>query len=191
VATYNDKIPNKIIERVHKKVHECLKKARVKFPGIGDFCFPVRITFDKKGVVSATADSRQWHLNFNRVLLLENTEDVIKNTIPHEVAHLVTGKVFPRAKQSHGKEWRLVCKTLYGCELSRCHSYSVENARIRKRPLTRHVYHCGCALHLFTKGEHEKTQHRLELSDGKRGAYACGKCNQSINEYWGETEIKR
>ncbi len=59
-------------------------------------------------------------VEFCAQLMWEHTEQFIRDTIPHEVAHIVTDMQYPGAR-SHGPEWRSVMKTLSGIEATRCH----------------------------------------------------------------------
>jgi len=40
--------------------------------------------------------------------MTRNYEHFHKDTIPHELCHIITNKLYPNAKQHHGKEWKNV-----------------------------------------------------------------------------------
>lgn len=61
-------------------------------------------------------------VEFNAYLILTNLEDFLSDTIPHEVAHIITDRLYPNAKQSHGPEWKSVMQKL-GFNPVRRHSY--------------------------------------------------------------------
>lgn len=107
---------------------------------------------------------------FNLTLAKENP-DSFHETVCHEVAHLVTKKVFPRAKQAHGPEFKHV-DLMMGGRGTRCHSYDTSNA---KREVTRTyvVYTCNCMEHDITPRTHQK----ITMGAG----YRCRKCRTSLS----------
>jgi len=139
---------------VMNRIEECFARAERAFTRT----FPrPKVLFTKRGQVAGTANHTKWVLNFNMVLLNENLEDFVHQTVSHEVAHLVTGVVYPdtrisfdrfgrrTARRSHGSEWKSVMIML-GVNPDRCHDYDVSNARVgNKRKTTSFDYKCnGC-----------------------------------------------
>ena len=51
-------------------------------------------------------------VEFSAELMWEHTEHFVQDTIPHEVAHILTHIIFPNAKQHHGPEWRNMLRWL-------------------------------------------------------------------------------
>ncbi len=99
------------------------------------------IDFYSKGKVAGTARCISWRLEFNEILMDENKDSFIQ-TIIHEVAHLVTHKLYPNAKQNHGPEFKYVITKLGG-EAKTYHNYDVSNVPGKKQQ--RHQYKCvGC-----------------------------------------------
>ncbi len=95
-------------------------------------------------------------LRINRQLLIENLEDFLSNTIPHEVAHLVVNWPYRNRRQRprpHGPEWQAVMKDCFGLEPVRCHSYRTSLARIVPRPF---LYACNCREHRLTSIMHKR-----------------------------------
>lgn len=109
-------------ERVEKKILETLKRVKALYQV--DIPMPT-IHYDLKRLVAGQA--RHWKnpqdpygvpiktvLRFHPVFLVENTEDYIRETVPHEVAHIAVAYVWkgkpknPKNKKviSHGEEWR-------------------------------------------------------------------------------------
>ena len=68
------------------------------------------------------AYSKAHRVEFSAELMWEHTEHFIKDTIPHEVAHIVTDLRFPDEKTHHGQPWRDTMFVLSGREPKRCHS---------------------------------------------------------------------
>ncbi len=110
-------------KRVKDKVRECLNVAQIHFQT--DFDMP-EIRYDIHDTDSGRAIPSQWVLRFNPIFLIQNEEDFIASTVPHEVAHLVNDRVNipPNKKQlrPHGKGWVTVM-SLFGVEPEVTHSY--------------------------------------------------------------------
>ena len=68
------------------------------------------------------AYSNAHRVEFSAELMWEHTEHYIKDTIPHEVAHIVTDLRFPNEKAHHGQAWRDTMFVLSGREPKRLHS---------------------------------------------------------------------
>ncbi len=154
---------------VMNRIEECYARAERAFTRTFD---RPRVRFDKRGQVAGTADHRKNELNFNMVLLNENLEHFVMQTVAHEIAHLVTGKVYPDTRggfdrfgkrtkrRSHGREWKSVMIML-GVNPDRCHTYDVTNAKVgAKRKTVTFDYKCsGCGSVLpMGKVRHNKFQ---------------------------------
>jgi len=121
------------------------------------------------GQALVTANGRT-SLRFNQKLLEENREDFIRQTIPHEVAHLVVNWQARKRRQRprpHGPEWQAVMRDCFALEPRRCHSYATTAARVVLRNF---VYSCGCREHHLTGIMHRKiSTHTLALCKQCRG----------------------
>lgn len=137
-------VPNHIKERVEQKLVDCIEIAEKAFNQ--KFLFP-QVLYTKRGTTAGTANTNDWNVNFNSVLLMENIEAFIARTVPHEMAHLIDSQVNPHnfvgiGKRSiHGPTWKSIMKLL-GAPVSRCHSYDVSTAKIKKRTQAKHVWVC-------------------------------------------------
>lgn len=100
------------------------------------------IMFNLKGQVAGTANFWAWTLKFNPILLVENFDDMISQTVPHEVANLVARKKSMCPIKPHGNEWKSVMRA-FGKQPLRCHSYDTTNAKTRVTE--KYLYECtGC-----------------------------------------------
>lgn len=125
-----------------------------------DFDMP-HVRFDLRGTRGGWAKQVSWELNFNEALMLDNMNDYITNTVPHEVAHLVDGKLFRddtpgivytrsgrprRAKRDiHGASWKRVMSA-FGVQaenITRCHEMDTSKVK-RSKTVTRFEYKCEC-----------------------------------------------
>lgn len=109
-------------------------------------------------------------LRFNLQLYRENSEDFLRQTVAHEVAHLIAHQMFGPRIRPHGEEWQLVMRGVYELPPNRCHTYA-----ITRRQGSRFVYRCGCA-----GGEFDFTAQRHALvSKGRR--YICRRCKATLS----------
>lgn len=114
----------------------------------------------------------QTHLRLNQTLLAENFHEFIKQTIPHEVAHLVVywqalGN-WPKPKP-HGPEWQAVMRDCFSLTPARCHNFRTRPARVVARNF---VYTCNCRDHQLTSIMHNKIS--------QRGKAVCKNCQTSL-----------
>jgi len=142
---------------------------RAKLPRL-DFQTP-EVAFDTTGRRSGTAYQKANRVAFN-VILAEENRDVFDNTIIHELAHLVTYKLYPHAKQAHGPEFKRVFVYLGG-NGKRGHNYDVCNVINTDKVKKRFVYKCNCQVHILTSIRHN----RIIRGDQ---SYRCGKCHTKL-----------
>jgi len=130
-----------------------------------------RVRFDKRGTTAGTAHGSKWELNFNMVLLNENVEHFVKQTVAHEVAHLIDHQVYDshavrydnigrRKKRSpHGANWKRIM-TVLGVPADRCHNMDVSNARVSRCKSETFDYKCTCCQKVLPMGKirHNKQQ---------------------------------
>lgn len=130
-----------------------------------------KIKYDLRGQCAGQAITNRYgatpiirvHPNF----LIENERNYLKNTIGHEVAHIVA---FEYGARGHDHIWKKVMIKL-GLPPTRCHSYTTANGAAGEV----FEYVCGCDTeHNLTKRRHYKIL---------RGAsYTCRRCKQKL--YW-------
>lgn len=141
-------VPATVQKRITTKVNECLKIAGKHY---GRNFSPIRVVYKKRGVVAGTANYLSRTVDINSVLLMENLEDMIDNTVPHEVAHILDKDVngiqytytFGRRKRSsHGPTWKAMMRVL-GVSPDRTHNYDVSRAKVKKNTSREsHVWTC-------------------------------------------------
>jgi SprT protein len=127
------------IRAVQLAVVAYVQKARIRYAH--EFQMPV-VTFDLRGTVGGKADIRNNYVKVNQTLCAENFDHYIKQTIGHEVAHLIAHALYPLKRiKPHGYEWQSVMRA-FGLPADRCHSYDVSTARARTT--TQYAYSCNC-----------------------------------------------
>lgn len=142
--------------------------------------FDYEILFNLRGTTAGQACySRMYggseltniRLRYNNVLMAENTEDFIDQTVPHEVAHIVAQRIFGSYtnKVCHGTGWKRVMEA-FGKRATRCHDYDVSNARVRN--VTRIEVTCGCRTHQVSK----KVATKIQMGYG----YRCKVCRSTL-----------
>lgn len=111
------------------------------------------------------------HIKINPRFLENFSEKTINYVVIHEVAHLITKKLFPAAKQAHGPEFKSVCRVL-GISDSTYHSMQLPEYKElikNKRP---YIYSCDCQTFNLTKLLHSR------IALGQRRF--CTKCKVEI-----------
>ena len=139
------KVPQKIKQRVYKKVDECIQAAQLYYPN--HFITTPTISFDVRGKKAGYAMVQANAVHFNPVLLMENLDDFIERTVPHEIAHVIDFIVNPQNFKStynhttgrfskrtyHGKTFKFIMSEVLGADdNSTYHNYDTTNATVRK-----------------------------------------------------------
>lgn len=137
------------------------------------------VTFNLKGKTAGTAEWRRVGihgmsditLNFNMQLAVDNTENFLKQTVPHEVAHIVAEFLFGSnvKKVNHGKAWKHVMR-VFGLEPNRCHQYDVSGVVKEGRY---HKAKCNCRTLMLS------TTRKNRILQGK-ASYTCDYCKSKI-----------
>lgn len=110
------------------------------------------------------------YIRYNKLLLEQNGEAFLSQTLPHEVAHLVAYVLHGRSIRPHGKEWKAVME-FFGADAVRCHNFSLDNHSVKK--LRRFTYACQCSRHQLTSIRHNR------ILKGQR--YLCRRCGEELS----------
>lgn len=132
------------------------------------------VTYDLRGHHAGYARSSNNNIRLNLDLLLNETtrDEILNETIPHEVAHIVQRQIWPNSK-SHGKEWKRLMWYL-GLEPTRCHTMQTKAAR-KRTPQARYAYYCSCPnrTHFISQTRHNRIQRGTQT-------YKCKYCRKEI-----------
>jgi SprT protein len=160
---------NELIDYYNKYKNTTIPNPRVEFTLRGKVA----------GCVSFNGDDA--HINFNKVLLQENFDDFIEQTIPHEVSHYIVFKLYGHQYNKtrtrrvvHGPDWKYTMR-FFGCDPKLYHSYSTKNSTVRK--LKTFTYRCSCSEVELTSIRHNRVQKGT-------AKYRCSKCKTRL-EYVG------
>lgn len=105
------------------------------------------------------------YLRINTDLLHRFPDEMINETVPHEVAHLVSHAFCGRL--DHGKTWKQVMAH-FGKTATRCHQMPATPARKQKR----HPYLCGCREH--------RVGPQINARIRRGQVYLCRVCSQPL-----------
>jgi len=154
-------------EQLHARVEHCYQLAESFFARR----FPrPQVSFRLRGQKAGVAHLDENLLRFNPRLYEENREDFLRQTVAHEVAHLIAHQVFGARIQPHGSEWQSIMLGVYGLPAKRCHDYAVE-----RRARTCYLYLCQCA----ERNEFPFSAQRHALvAKGRR--YFCRRCKATL-----------
>lgn len=137
-----------------------------------------QVSLQLRGQKAGVAYPRENLLRFNARLYEENREDFLRQTVAHEVAHLVAFQLFGMGIRPHGEEWQRIMQEVYGLPAKRCHDYAVQ-----RRRATHYLYRCQCP-----DGEFPFTAQRHSLVlRGRR--YLCRRC-RAVLEFSGERRLQ-
>ena len=161
-------IPNVAVCRkaVEGKLKECIeiiqRKLNITVP------MPEVDYMGVTGRVGAKAIGTSNKILINMGLMVNNLDEYVRTTIPHEFAHLVTRRIYGYSGiQSHGAEWARIMNIL-GLPATRCHSYDVSVVT------ETFSYECNCKTHKVSKTLHNK------MLRGK--TYTCRGCRGALKK---------
>ncbi|WP_067522315.1 SprT family zinc-dependent metalloprotease [Endozoicomonas ascidiicola] len=138
------------------------------------------IRLDLTGATAGQAWIEKHQLRFNKVLLQENREHFIQQTVAHEVAHLLAYDLFGPRIRAHGREWQGIMIKVFRLPADRCHSYDTGRSSRRQW-----LYQCHCKgreIALSTVRHNRSQRGTIYLCTTCRGplTYA-GKAQATIN----------
>ena len=150
-------------EEFIENVKECIFRAIDLFPEFNLGPSQIPIVFVARGgnagmarykrIVSHRTNGHIYNLEFNVDAISKDWDDMVNDTIPHEVAHIVD-HVINGSMSGHGPRWKAIAQKL-GCTGKRTHNVPVARARRTKRWC--YVARCGTELWLSTQ-KHNKIQ---------------------------------
>ena len=164
--------------RLEARVAECQQLVTAlhpEFPGVDYSLFSRRRA-------AGLAFGNEHRIALNEVLLRENPEPMLRDTVAHEFAHIVVWWRYLRSKDvaapgivvptpsAHGTEWQSIMRHVFDVEPRRCHRFDTSNtgARVQRR----WEYRCGCQMHLITTSKHRRAQSGAH--------YVCADCRGQL-----------
>jgi SprT protein len=165
-------------ERLESRVGECQRLVTALHPD-----FPkVDWTLFTRRRAAGLAFGNEHRIALNEVLLRENPEPMLRDTVAHEFSHIVVWWRYLQCRRAaapgtvvaaptaHGAEWQSVMRYVFDVEPLRCHRFDTSNtgARVQRR----WAYRCECQMHLITTSKHRRAQ------SGAR--YVCADCKGEL-----------
>ena len=85
---------------------------------------PPKLLWNETGNVAGRAVYGPNEVRLNLVYVITQGRDMLEDTLPHEIAHIMAWQLFGAAGVGHGKEWRECYRMLTKeKEPTRCHTY--------------------------------------------------------------------
>jgi SprT protein len=110
-------------------------------------------------------------IELNRVYLARDPEAMLRETVAHELAHLVVFHLHPYRRVSpHGALWQRIMREWLEVEPERTHRF--DTAAVRARRQRRWRYRCACREHALTTVRHRRA------SAGS--VYLCRSCHGAL-----------
>lgn len=143
----------------------------------------LKITVDEKPLKKAAAFYRPKTktVHMNKIMLSTFSDESIRTTVIHEIAHHIQQLVYPKAKQSHGPEFKRIDLVLGGdgsiyVKSVKCSDKFMSILNKDKPKAQTFKYTCSgvnkCRSYEFTKNRHTRA------SNGS--GYICGTCSAPL-----------
>lgn len=162
---------------ITERIALCMSRAKLSQHTVQ---FSLRSDIGKTAGYAYQAECR---IELNTQLLIDNFDEFMETTIPHEVAHIIQAHKFPRAKQAHGPEFRLICMQIGFPKAGRTHHNFDLSGVVTVKEKKRFQYACACTPNYFFSTRLHNAMERGE----KRG---CGTCHTVVN-YTGNIEMMK
>lgn len=166
-----------LLAAIEAELGRCLTLAEKRYGRV--FARP-KLSSKLRGHTAGKANVLKWEIRLNRTLLLTpHQQEVIYQTVPHELAHLVDFALHPEnfirrrkgeRRSVHGPTWQAIMH-LFGRPPNRCHTMTTTAAR--KTHIKRYIYCCPECRQpiLIGPGRHRRMQHNRRVGYRLR---ACG-----------------
>ena len=157
-------------QQVSAQTLSCLRRAEALFDLAHQ---PIPVQFDLQGRAAGMyrVTRRSAVIRYNPHIFARYYEHGLQVTVPHEVAHYVTDRVYGlRHVRPHGGEWQSIMRQL-GVEPRVTANFDLSGLPIRRQ--RRFTYRCGCNTHELSTCRHNR------ISEG-RARYHCRQCGSML-----------
>lgn len=158
-------IKDEIVTALTAHTEEVIRKANKMF---GIAMPRVTVKFDLRGNALATASVKngEYSINYNTHDAEQVLHEILKDTVPHEVAHLV--EYIIRGELSHSKYWRGYCIALGGSgKATREFDENFKVDTTGAKTVTKYLYNLGHKEIALTKSWHSKIQSGYTIYHGQ------------------------
>ncbi|WP_088329138.1 SprT family zinc-dependent metalloprotease [Lacimicrobium sp. SS2-24] len=135
------KLSSAIQQQAAARLHQAISQAE-QCLGIS---LPIPLLrFNQRGRIAGSARLKDYEIRLNPVLLAENTEEFMREVIPHELCHLLVWRLYCRGMRTrsvkpHGKEWKTLMRDIFGLQGKACHQMDIDSVQGRQFD-----YRCEC-----------------------------------------------
>jgi len=160
------------VRQTWQQANEFYNLGRLPLPEI-DFSLRGRIAAQAGWRISPRGESRQaakLRLRFNLQAYAAHPAEMLNETVPHEISHLVVVLLWGGGCRPHGAQWQQVMRDCFGLEPQRTHRLPLKPTRTLSRDF---VYACACRKHYLTRIRHG----RIERG---QSAYRCKDCGNIL-----------
>lgn len=159
-----------LARRLQAETQAWLERALPLFRQAARMAPAVEVRLDLRG--SAAGQLRRYRdgrlvIRYNLAMAQRQPEDFVAETVPHEVAHVVTAVCHGQVRP-HGPEWRAVMRWFGVDQPRRCHDFAAPAGRRQRR----WAYRCGCREHQLSTTRHNRAQRGLD--------YRCRCCGDPL-----------
>jgi SprT protein len=161
------KVSNELREACEKKMAETIAKVQTRFP---NKTIPTpQLKFRQMGHRAGVCSPRQSLVVINPDYFKNHYDDMLNDTVPHEVCHFISVFLYDTLGSGHGHYWKKVMEWAGIPYAERCHSYSTEGVKVRNSHKD-YKYSCRCSNldHWMTPRAHDNICHG--------GKYRCKQC---------------
>lgn len=134
---------------------------------------PIPVRFDLRGRAAGMyrVRGREAVIRYNPFIFARYFEHGIDVTVPHEVAHYITDRVWGmKHVRPHGKEWRSVMQA-FGLEPRASARFDLDGLPVRRQ--RRFDYRCECDTHKLSSCRHNRV-----VAGAAR--YHCRRCGAAL-----------
>jgi len=164
---------NGLCQQLHTATRDWLQRAAPLLRGHGraEPAIEVRCNLRGKsaGQVRHQADGSLL-IRYNLGIASLQPEAFLEQTVPHEVAHVVTWLLHGSRAKPHGREWREVMAFFGRATAARCHDFQIPTDQQRRQ--RRWHYACDCREHQLSTTRHRRIQ--------QGGQYQCRLCGSLL-----------
>lgn len=146
---------------------DCLQRAERLFR-LGHKPLPVRFDLTGRAAGMYRVARGRAVIRYNPHIFARHFEHGLDTTVPHEVAHYITDRLYGIANvRPHGPEWRAVMQAL-GVEDARATArFDLDGLPVRRQ--RRFAYRCACDTHQLSACRHNRVR-------AGRARYFCRSC---------------
>jgi SprT protein len=157
-------------QQVCRETLACLQRAERLFT-LGHKPIPVLFDLGGRAAGMYRVDRRRAVIRYNPYIFARHFEYGLQTTVPHEVAHYITDRLYGLAHvRPHGREWRAVMRAL-GVEARATGRMDLDGLPLRRQ--RRFTYRCACTTHRLSACRHNRVT-------AGRARYHCRACGGEL-----------